>query len=136
MKGIKKIIIHNWKLKLFSFFIGITMWFYVLNIKERSNHYVENLQNVSISIAKNIPIEIKSLSSQKVLISPKNVDIYYIRRDKNFFILPRFKAYIEYPGIDKENDTLPVQVEKNEEIVIIKIVPERVTITRLLGGEK
>jgi len=127
MENFKKIITHNWKLKLFSLFIGVIIWGYILNLKGRTAPYFQN-----ILIAKNIPVFVKNQNSYGFLFSPPTVNVYFVREKKSIFIRPRvFKIYVNTENLAAgEKKSIPVEVEEKKGIVIIKVVPDKILVIR------
>lgn len=121
--NLKKIILHNWKLKLISLFLGVSLWFYVINLKEGEGFKIKSLP---IHLAKNIPVSIINDKNGEFYVYPETVDILFIKEGKGSIIKPNiFKPYVRLKN-RKERQLLPVEIEKNKEMVILKIEPEKV----------
>ena len=129
MKRLKEITLHNWKIKIFSFFIGISLWFYINNSREITK---VSFHTLNITVARNIPVMVKNVKREYFYLNPEKVDIYFLEeRNKRVKKVEIFKPYIEPENMEiGEKRLIDVKIEKPENIIIFKIVPSKIVVIR------
>ncbi|MCM8768262.1 MAG: hypothetical protein NC911_01045 [Candidatus Omnitrophica bacterium] len=122
------VITHHWRLKIYAFLIGSTLWFYVLSSSGDKGRF---FQTVSLKSARGIPVKVDSQASDRWEIIPGSVDIYFVSRTKHSFFSDKFfRPTVHPPDEEIAESQVPVSVSADPAVSIIKVEPEKVLVRR------